>query len=204
MLTVTDTLSPNTKNRTKKQTSFGALFILIMNISTVHFDISPDGRVCNGTLTLTDGILTKNLDGKEEKFNINDFCEAVQLTDIGCGKLELKPQNTASDGSENVTVCRFSMSCVGEIGELVKAAKELCADVEFSALDATICMGASISGLHGFNKANEGASDGKSVAVIGDSTFMHSGITGLVDIVYNKGNNKTFYQNKQLSLITQH
>ena len=91
-----------------------------MNISTVHFDISPDGKVCNGTLTLSDGILTKNLDGKEEKFNINDFCEAVQLTDIGCGKLELKPQNTASDGSENVTVCRFSMSCVGEIGELVK------------------------------------------------------------------------------------
>lgn len=91
-----------------------------MNISTVHFDISPDGKVCNGTLTLSEGILTKNLDGKEEKFNINDFCEAVQLTDIGCGKLELKPQNPASDGSENVTVCRFSMSCVGEIGELVK------------------------------------------------------------------------------------
>ena len=91
-----------------------------MNISTVHFDISPDGKACNGTLTLSDGILTKNLDGKEEKFNINDFCEAVQLTDIGCGKLELKPQNAASDGSENVTVCRFSMSCVGEIGELVK------------------------------------------------------------------------------------
>ncbi len=91
-----------------------------MNISTVHFDISPDGKVCNGTLTLSQGILTKNLDGKEEKFNINDFCEAVQLTDIGCGKLELKPQNAASDGSENVTVCRFSMSCVGEIGELVK------------------------------------------------------------------------------------
>ena len=91
-----------------------------MNISTVHFDISPDGKVCNGTLTLSEGILTKNLDGKEEKLNINDFCEAVQLTDIGCGKLELKPQNPASDGSENVTVCRFSMSCVGEIGELVK------------------------------------------------------------------------------------
>ena len=91
-----------------------------MNISTVHFDISPDGKVCNGTLTLSDGIITKHLDGKEEKFNINDFCEAVQLTDIGCGKLELKPHNADSDGSENVTVCRFSMSCVGEIGELVK------------------------------------------------------------------------------------
>ena len=91
-----------------------------MSISTIHFDISPDGRVCSGTLTLCNGVLTKLLDGKEEKFNINDYCEAVQLTDIGCGKLELKPVNASTDGSDNVTVCRFSMSCVGEIGELVK------------------------------------------------------------------------------------
>ncbi len=91
-----------------------------MNISTVNFDISPTGKVCSGTLTLADGVLVKSLDGIEEKFNINDYCEAVQLTDIGCGKLELKPQVASSDGSENVTICRFSMSCVGEIGELVK------------------------------------------------------------------------------------
>ncbi len=91
-----------------------------MNISTVNFDISPIGKVCNGTLTLCDGVLIRSLDGIKEKFNINDYCEAVQLTDIGCGKLELKPCGASSDGSENVTICRFSMSCVGEIGELVK------------------------------------------------------------------------------------
>lgn len=78
-----------------------------------------------------------------------------------------------------------------------------------SAIDTTICMGASVSGLHGFNKArslaessgNEGSesliSDAvipestktlKTAAVIGDSTFMHSGITGLVNAVYNESN----------------
>ncbi len=91
-----------------------------MENKTVHFDISPEGKVCHGTLTLCDGYILKTLDGKEEKFNIEGIEEAVQLTDIGCGKLELKPQGAKSDGSENITVCRFSMSQVGEIGELVK------------------------------------------------------------------------------------
>ena len=91
-----------------------------MENKTVHFDISSEGKVCNGTLTLCDGYILKVLDGKEEKFNIDGIEEAVQLTDIGCGKLELKPEGAKSDGSENITVCRFSMSQVGEIGELVK------------------------------------------------------------------------------------
>ena len=113
-----------------------------MNISTVHFDISPEGYVCEGSLTLRDGILIKTLEGKEEKFNINEFCEAVQLTDVGCGKLELKPHGAADDGSDNITICRFSMSYVGEIGELVKVinhyyeSKEL---LEMSTDDLPIC-----------------------------------------------------------------
>lgn len=56
-----------------------------------------------------------------------------------------------------------------------------------NAMDSTICMGASISALHGFNKARGQESAQKAVAVIGDSTFMHSGITGLIDITYNEG-----------------
>ena len=55
------------------------------------------------------------------------------------------------------------------------------------AIDTVVCMGASISGLHGFTKARGPESAHRAVAVIGDSTFMHSGLTGLVDIVYNKG-----------------
>lgn len=91
-----------------------------MKNSTVHFDISPNGTLCDGTLTLCDGYLLLEIGDTQKKFNIDGICEAVQLTDIGCGKLELKPVNGAADGSENITVCRFSMSCVNEIGELVK------------------------------------------------------------------------------------
>ena len=53
------------------------------------------------------------------------------------------------------------------------------------AMDTTLCMGASISALHGFNTVRGPESAKKSVAVIGDSTFIHSGITSLIDIVYN-------------------
>ncbi len=55
-----------------------------------------------------------------------------------------------------------------------------------SAMDTCLCMGASISMAHGFEKAR-GNKDGKNVvAVIGDSTFFHSGITGLINMSYNK------------------
>jgi len=53
-------------------------------------------------------------------------------------------------------------------------------------LDTCICMGASIGNAIGMEKVN-GAEQGV-VAVIGDSTFFHSGITGLVDAVYNNSN----------------
>lgn len=54
-----------------------------------------------------------------------------------------------------------------------------------NALDATVCMGASIPMAHGMVKAiGDGAHD-KVVSVIGDSTFVHSGITGLINSVYN-------------------
>ena len=60
------------------------------------------------------------------------------------------------------------------------------ASAPLSAMDSTICMGASIGVLHGFEKVRPEAAK-KMVAVIGDSTFMHSGMTGLVNLVYNQG-----------------
>jgi indolepyruvate ferredoxin oxidoreductase alpha subunit len=61
-----------------------------------------------------------------------------------------------------------------------------------NAIDSVLCMGASVSGLHGFNKASGADAEKKTVAVIGDSTFMHSGMTGLANIAYN-GTNSTRY-----------
>jgi len=59
----------------------------------------------------------------------------------------------------------------------------------FSSMHTCICMGASISAAHGMAKglALQGPVQQKPVAVIGDSTFLHSGITGLINMVYNGG-----------------
>ena len=73
-----------------------------------------------------------------------------------------------------------------------------------TALDSTLCMGASISGLHGFNLARKEESEKKSVAVIGDSTFMHSGMTGLVNIAYNATNSTVIILDNSITGMTGH
>ncbi len=71
-------------------------------------------------------------------------------------------------------------------------------------VDTTVCMGASISGAHGMAKARGEEFNKKLVAVIGDSTFIHSGITGLIDIVYNKGNNTVIILDNSITGMTGH
>ena len=73
-----------------------------------------------------------------------------------------------------------------------------------SALDSTLCMGASISGLHGFNAARGEAAEKKSVAVIGDSTFMHSGMTSLVNVAYNATNSTVIILDNSITGMTGH
>ncbi len=73
-----------------------------------------------------------------------------------------------------------------------------------SALDSTLCMGASISGLHGFNAARGSDAEKKSVAVIGDSTFMHSGMTGLVNVAYNSTNSTVIILDNSITGMTGH
>ena len=72
------------------------------------------------------------------------------------------------------------------------------------AMDATICMGASVSGLHGFNKAQGAEGARKSVAVIGDSTFMHSGVTGLINIAYNGSHSTVIILDNSITGMTGH
>ena len=73
-----------------------------------------------------------------------------------------------------------------------------------SSVDTTICMGASVSAAHGMVKARGNDFSKKLVAVIGDSTFIHSGITGLIDIVYNKGNNTVIILDNSITGMTGH
>ncbi len=73
-----------------------------------------------------------------------------------------------------------------------------------SAMDTALCMGASISSLHGYNKALGRDGETKAVAVIGDSTFMHSGMTGLVDIAYNRSNSTVIILDNSITGMTGH
>lgn len=73
-----------------------------------------------------------------------------------------------------------------------------------SAIDSVLCMGASVSGVHGFNKALGENSEGKTVAVIGDSTFMHSGMTGLANIAYNGTNSTVIIVDNSITGMTGH
>ena len=72
------------------------------------------------------------------------------------------------------------------------------------AMDACVCMGASIGMLHGMEKARGPEFAGKTVAVIGDSTFIHSGITGLTDLVYNKGRGTVIILDNNTTGMTGH
>ncbi len=71
-------------------------------------------------------------------------------------------------------------------------------------IDTTVCMGASVSAAHGMAKARGAEFNKKLVSVIGDSTFIHSGITGLIDIVYNKGANTVIILDNSITGMTGH
>ena len=93
---------------------------------------------------------------------------------------------------------KMKLHVLGDIG-----CYTLGATAPLSAMDTTICMGASVSGLHGFNLADpENAA--RSVAVIGDSTFMHSGMTGLANIAYNGSNSTVIILDNSITGMTGH
>ncbi|MBE5846434.1 MAG: indolepyruvate ferredoxin oxidoreductase subunit alpha [Lachnospiraceae bacterium] len=73
-----------------------------------------------------------------------------------------------------------------------------------NAVETVECMGASVSSIHGFNKALGEESEGKTVAVIGDSTFMHSGMTGLANIAYNQSNSTVIILDNSITGMTGH
>ena len=73
-----------------------------------------------------------------------------------------------------------------------------------NALDMTLCMGASVSGLHGFNKAGGEDTENKTVCVIGDSTFIHSGVTGLINVAYNQSNSTVIILDNSITGMTGH
>ena len=94
---------------------------------------------------------------------------------------------------------RMNLTVLGDIG-----CYTLGAVPPLGAIDTTVCMGASVSGLHGFVKAGDEENAGRTVAVIGDSTFIHSGVTGLMNIAYNESNATVIILDNSITGMTGH
>ena len=93
---------------------------------------------------------------------------------------------------------KMKLNVMGDIGcYTLGAAAPLCA------MDMNLCMGASVSSLHGWNKALS-ENEKNSVCVIGDSTFVHSGITGLATIAYNQSNSTVIVLDNSITGMTGH
>ena len=97
------------------------------------------------------------------------------------------------------TLNKLKCTVLGDIG-----CYTLGAVAPLSAMEMTLCMGASVSAIHGFNKALGADSEHKTVAVIGDSTFMHSGMTGLANIAYNQSNSTVIILDNSITGMTGH
>ena len=97
------------------------------------------------------------------------------------------------------TLAKLKCTVLGDIG-----CYTLGAVAPLSAMDMTLCMGASVSAIHGFNKALGAEGEKRTVAVIGDSTFMHSGMTGLANIAYNQSNSTVIILDNSITGMTGH
>lgn len=117
--------------------------MIIMKTPLVKFDLSDNGALCAGTLAFDGGCFTVSReDGGVSRFPADGIKEVRQFTDIGCGCLELVPENAPADGSENIGVCRFSMSRVVQIGEFCKVVNHYIKSgelLEISDFESPVC-----------------------------------------------------------------
>ena len=149
--------------------------------------------------------------GKDVLPTIDEFSQSLVAEKLG---MEVKKGCEAIDGLPN----RPPVMCAGcpHRGMFFTLAKNKCivlgdigcytlgAVAPLNAMEMTACMGASVSAIDGFNKALGEESEGKTVAVIGDSSVMYSGMTVLVNIAYNQSNSTVIILDNSITGMTGH
>ena len=152
-----------------------------------------------------------SIEGKEHFSDIGELSQNLVAQGLGLAAPQGKALDTAIPPRPPVmcagcphrglyyVLSKLKLTVIGDIG-----CYTLGAVAPLNAVDSVICMGASVSGIHGFNKANGGSTDGHTVAVIGDSTFMHSGMTGLVNIAYNDSKSTVIILDNSITGMTGH
>ena len=98
-----------------------------------------------------------------------------------------------------MALSRLKLIVTGDIG-----CYTLGAITPTNAMDTCVCMGASVGMAHGMDKATDGALSRHTVAVIGDSTFLHSGMTGLLNSVYNQSDSTILILDNSITGMTGH
>lgn len=134
-----------------------------------------------------------------KKAVLNEVCDEFDMTEE---QLPARPPVMCAGCPHRGTfyvLKKLGLTVSGDIG-----CYTLGAVAPLDTIDTTFCMGASIGAAMGMVKARGKDFSKKLVSVIGDSTFMHSGITGLVDIVYNKGNNTVIILDNSITGMTGH
>ena len=124
------------------------------------------------------------------RIHINRCTDSGKTTCYVC-RLSTQRNILHSSQEEDYGIRRYRCYTLGAVAPL-------------NAMDLNVCMGASCSGLHGFNKAMGEAGESNSVGVIGDSTFMHSGMTGITDISYNMSNSTVIILDNSITGMTGH
>ena len=131
--------------------------------------------------------------GKERIPIVGELDPRIVREAIAGGSAPMRPREEVPSRPPNLcpgcphrglfyVLSKLKVTVTGDIG-----CSTLAALPPLGAMDTCVCMGASIGNALGMEKALGKAALGKVAAVIGDSTFIHSGITGLIDIVYNRG-----------------
>ena len=148
----------------------------------------------------------KNLFPLEGEFSQNLIAEKLGVAHVQSAQLEealppRPPVMCAGCPHRGLFYALVKNKCtvLGDIG-----CYTLAAAAPLNAIEMTLCMGASVSSIHGFNKAMGAEGEKKTVAVIGDSTFMHSGMTGLANIAYNQSNSTVIILDNSITGMTGH
>jgi len=143
-----------------------------------------------------------SIQGEYSAALIREKISGIKKEDISMENLPMRPPVMCPGCPHRAVyyvIKKLKLNVMGDIGCYTLGALP-----PLEAIDTCVCMGASIGMAHGIGKARGIEFAKKTVAVIGDSTFIHSGITGLVDIVYNNGVSTVVILDNSTTAMTGH
>lgn len=146
--------------------------------------------------------LNRDVCGELSVDKVKELFGIKEDTNVETLELPNRPPNMCPGCSHRgmfYAISRLKLFAVGDIGCYTLGLLP-----PLSAINSTVCMGASVSMTHGIDKASDGKLAKKAVAVIGDSTFLHTGVNGLMNIVYNKGFSTVIILDNRITGMTGH